>query len=110
MRDSLVPTMVLQPLIENSIKHGISKNEKGGTLQIKAREVEDSLVLEVIDDGPGILGIGSRSCDKFVPTGVGISNIRNRLRELYGDNYELRFTNVTPNGLSVQVRIPNEDS
>ena len=110
VRDSLVPTMVLQPLIENSIKHGISKNEKGGTLQIKAREVQGSLVLEVIDDGPGISGIDGRNSDKFVPTGVGISNIRNRLRELYGETYELRFTNVTPNGLSAQVRIPNEYS
>ena len=110
VRDSLVPSMLLQPIIENSIKHGISKNEEGGTLQIKAREVQDSLVLEVIDDGPGILGIDSKNSDEFVPTGVGISNIRNRLRELYADTYELSFTNVTPSGLSVKVRIPNERS
>ena len=89
--------MLLQPIIENSIKHGISKNEEGGTLQIKARKVQDSLVLEVIDDGPGILGIDSKNSDEFVPTGVGISNIRNRLRDLYGETNDLRFSNVITN-------------
>ena len=108
VRNSLVPTMLLQPIIENSIKHGISKNEKGGTLRINAVKDQDSLVLEVIDDGPGILGIEEQSSDDFVPSGVGISNIRNRLRELYGNNYELIFGNVVPRGLSVKVKIPNE--
>ncbi len=108
VRDSLVPTMLLQPIIENSIKHGISKNEKGGKLKIHAFKDQDTLVLEVIDDGPGISGIEEQSSDDFIPSGVGISNIRNRLRELYGDYYELSFANATPRGLCVKVRIPNE--
>ena len=108
VRDSLVPTMLLQPIIENSIKHGISKNEMGGTLKIRAFKDQDSLVLEVIDDGPGIVGIEEQASEELIPSGVGISNITNRLRELYGDNYKLSFANVTPRGLSVKVRIPNE--
>ena len=100
--------MLLQPIIENSIKHGISKNEGGGTLEIRAFRDEETLILEVIDDGPGIAGIRGKASDDFIPSGVGISNIRNRLSELYGDNYELSFANVAPRGLSVKVRIPNE--
>ena len=108
VRDWLVPTMLLQPIIENSIKHGISKNERGGKLEIHAFRDKETLIIEVIDDGPGIAGIKEQASDYFIPSGVGISNIRNRLSELYGDNYELSFANVAPRGLSVKVRIPNE--
>jgi sensor histidine kinase YesM len=109
VRDSLVPTMVLQPLIENSIKHGISKNQEGGTLTIKAYKDQDSLILQVIDNGPGISGIDGKTSNEFVASGVGINNIRNRLEQLYDNNYELSFSNVSPRGLSVTMRIPNED-
>ena len=109
VRDSLVPTMVLQPLIENSIKHGISKNQEGGTLKIKAFKDQDSLILQVIDNGPGISGIDGKTSNEFVASGVGINNIRNRLEQLYDDNHELSFSNVSPRGLSVTMRIPNED-
>tara|TARA_B100000683_G_scaffold55454_1_gene53078 strand:- start:448 stop:861 length:414 start_codon:yes stop_codon:yes gene_type:complete len=109
VRDSLVPTMVLQPLIENSIKHGISKNQEGGTLTIKAYKDQDSLILQVIDNGPGISDIDGKTSNEFVASGVGINNIRNRLEQLYDNNYELSFSNVSPRGLSVTMRIPNED-
>ena len=109
VRDSLVPTMVLQPLIENSIKHGISKNHEGGTLTIKAFKEQDSLILQVVDNGPGISGIDRQVSDEFVASGVGINNIRNRLEQLYDNNYELSFSNVSPRGLSVTMRIPDEN-
>ena len=109
VQDSLVPTMVLQPLIENSIKHGISKNQEGGTLTIKAFKDQDSLILQVIDNGPGISGIDGKTSNEFVASGVGINNIRNRLEQLYDNNYELSFSNVSPRGLSVTMSIPNED-
>ena len=108
VRESLVPTMVLQPLIENSIKHGISKNQEGGTLTIKASRDNDLLVLQVIDNGPGISGIDGQMSNEFVASGVGISNIRNRLDQLYDKKYELSFSNASPRGLSVTMRIPNE--
>ena len=108
-RDSLVPTMVLQPLIENSIKHGISKNQEGGVLTIKAFREQDSLILQVIDNGPGISGIDRQMSDEFVASGVGINNIKNRLEQLYDNNYQLSFSNISPRGLSVTMRIPNEN-
>tara|TARA_B100000686_G_scaffold310185_1_gene352786 strand:- start:1071 stop:2156 length:1086 start_codon:yes stop_codon:yes gene_type:complete len=108
VQESLVPTMLLQPIIENSIKHGISKNENGGTITIKAYKKETSLILEVIDDGPGIGNIGVESEKGPLLSGVGISNIRNRLQEIYSDNHELIFSNIQPSGLSVMVIIPYE--
>ena len=70
---------------------------------------QDSLILQVIDNGPGISVIGGKTSNEFVASGVGINNIRNRLEQLYDNNYELSFSNVSPRGLSVTMRIPNED-
>lgn len=102
---ALVPTMLLQPIIENSIKHGISKNEAGGTIAIKSRKKGRLLTLEVSDDGPGLVSSDSEK-NLSLSKGVGISNIRNRLQEIYGNEHELMFSNAEPNGLSVTVVIP----
>ena len=106
-----MPTLLLQPIIENSIKHGISKSEDGGIIAITAQRKEGNrLLIEVIDDGPGV-PVSEISGHEFQPSkGVGISNIRNRLQEIYGESYELRFTNAEPHGLKVTVLIPYERS
>ena len=107
--EAQVPTLLLQPIIENSIKHGISKAEEGGTIAIAAKKVEgDRLLIEVIDDGPGV-PVNEIAGQEFQPSkGVGISNIRNRLQEIYGESYELIFTNAEPRGLRVTILIPYE--
>jgi len=107
--EAQVPTLLLQPIIENSIKHGISKAEDGGTIAIVAKKVEgDRLLIEVIDDGPGVPD-NEIAGQEFQPSkGVGISNIRNRLQEIYGESYELIFTNAEPRGLRVTILIPYE--
>ena len=102
---ALVPTMILQPIIENSFKHGITKNEEGGTITIRARKKGRLLTLEVADDGPG-LSADEHEQELSLSKGVGISNIRNRLQVIYGNDHELMFTNVEPSGLSVTVVIP----
>ncbi|MFL2873975.1 MAG: sensor histidine kinase [Pseudohongiellaceae bacterium] len=102
---ALVPTMILQPIIENSFKHGIAKNEKGGTITIRVRKKGKFLTLEVADDGPG-LSADEHEQELSLSKGVGISNIRNRLQVIYGNDHELMFTNVEPSGLSVTVVIP----
>jgi len=102
---ALVPTMLLQPIIENSIKHGISKSEAGGTIVIRSRKKGRLLTLEVADDGPGL--VEEDTDEKLsLSKGVGISNIRNRLQEIYGPDHELMFSNAEPSGLSVTVVIP----
>ncbi|MDA1372477.1 MAG: histidine kinase [Proteobacteria bacterium] len=103
---ALVPTMLLQPIIENSIKHAISKAEDGGSIAISARKVGGLLKIEITDDGPGVPNDEIVEKDLELAKGVGISNIRNRLEEIYGENYELVFSNAEPNGLTVTVLIP----
>lgn len=105
---ALVPTMLLQPIIENSIKHGISKVESGGTITIRANRDDDRLVIEVCDDGPGVQNRGAPEEEFALSNGVGVSNIRNRLQEIYGSRHTLEFLPVEPHGLSVRVTIPYE--
>ena len=102
----LVPSMLLQPIIENSIKHGISKSESGGAIAITANRQDQELLIEVTDDGPGLSEAELKDVKFSFSNGVGVSNIRNRLREMYGDNHQLRFINVQPHGLTVRVIIP----
>jgi len=105
---AMVPTMLLQPLIENSIKYAISQSETGGTIQISARVQEDVLLLEVADDGPGLPNLDEDSEGSVLSQGVGISNIRNRLAEIYSHQYQLIFSNADSGGLIVTVEIPYE--
>ena len=86
-------------------RHGITKNEEGGTITIRARKKGRLLTLEVADDGPG-LSADEHEQELSLSKGVGISNIRNRLQVIYGNDHELMFTNVEPSGLSVTVVIP----
>ncbi|MFK7865022.1 MAG: sensor histidine kinase [Pseudohongiellaceae bacterium] len=100
-----VPTMILQPLIENSIKYAISKTIDGGVIKISAHQRFDKLVLVVTDDGPGIKGEATKDA-LVLSKGVGISNIRNRLNEIYGEEYKFTFSDAEPTGLTVTVVIP----
>lgn len=102
---ALVPSMLLQPLIENSIKHGLSRLEQGGRIRIAAVVERDRLVLSVADNGPGKpQGLLEGSQPTF--TGVGLSNVRNRLKEMYGEDYRFVFTNEVPSGCRATVTIP----
>ncbi len=102
---AMVPSMLLQPLIENSIKHALAKSENGGSICIVARIENDKLILKVIDDGPG-LGPAMLASELPGSAGVGLNNIRNRLREIYGDDHQLIFSNEKPKGCNVTVIIP----
>ena len=103
---SLVPTMLLQPIIENSIKHGISKAEGGGNIAIFAKRDGEFLQIQVTDDGPGLSEKELANNALAFSNGVGVSNIRNRLKEIYGDRHRLEFENAKPNGFTVRVVIP----
>ena len=77
LRGARVPTFVLQPLVENAIRHGIAKRTDAGRIEIGARKAGDRLILTVSDDGPGPNGAANG--------GLGLANTRERLRRLYGD-------------------------
>jgi len=101
--DALVPSLLLQPLLENSLKYAVSAREEGGCVRIEGRAREGRLELSVIDDGPGLregMPAGERR-------GVGLRNTRERLAVLYGENYRFVVLNAQP-GLRVEMALPLE--
>jgi LytS/YehU family sensor histidine kinase len=100
--DAAVPNLVLQPLVENAIRHGIATKVGGGHVEITARRVGASLVLSVRDDGPGL----SQAKRDALNTGVGLSNTRSRLEHLYRDRYRFEFAEPAGGGLAVTIEIP----
>lgn len=95
-----VPTLILQPLVENSIKHGLAGRAGKGIIQIEARRNGDMLELEVCDNGAGLSGTAPPR------DGVGLSNTRARLEQLYGARYSFELVNRPEGGAKVSVRLP----
>ncbi|MGE3404136.1 MAG: sensor histidine kinase [Vicinamibacterales bacterium] len=100
--DAAVPTLMLQPLVENAIRHGIAPKRGGGRVEISARRDGDSLVLGVRDNGVG-LPAATRS---ELSTGVGLSNTRSRLEHLYRDAFSFEFGDAPGGGLVVTIVLP----
>ena len=105
--DVLVPSILLQPLIENSIKHGLEPRIQGGTVTIRSRMQGESLIVEVEDDGVGIVMKPPSSLERQ-GAGIGMKNVRERLEVLYGG--QARFTVVSRpgRGTLVSIEIPAE--
>jgi LytS/YehU family sensor histidine kinase len=100
--DAAVPPLILQPLVENAIQHGIGRHVGSDTIEIDARRDGDALLLEVRN---------SNSVLESTPQapsghGIGLSNTRLRLRELYGDAASIRLGALWPNGVACRVRFP----
>jgi two-component system, LytTR family, sensor kinase len=100
-----VPNLILQPLVENAIKHGIAKRAKGGTIRVAAARVNDQLRLSVCNDGPNLPAGWDATC-----TGIGLSNLRARLGILYGGGFELELRNWSAGGVEVLVLLPFKES
>jgi len=105
-RRALVPSLLLQPLIENAIKYAVSTTEEGGTIRIDARVFAGDLLLEVSDDGPGIENV--EELDLSSRQGVGLRNTRERLESVYGNNQAFRLAAAEPHGLKICLRVPYE--
>jgi sensor histidine kinase YesM len=96
-----LPPMLLQPLVENAIKHGLEPKVEGGEVVVSARRENQELILRVADTGIGFgAGMGG--------SGVGLANVRERLKGLYGERASLDLTENTPGGVVVSLRIPLE--
>ncbi|MEI9977759.1 MAG: histidine kinase [Edaphobacter sp.] len=95
-----VPMLILQPIVENAIKHGISKRDQGGAIRILASRSGGMLTLSVYNDGPGLPANGQTR------SGIGISNMRTRLHSLYGDNFTFNMHDQSPGGVEVSVSVP----
>jgi two-component system LytT family sensor kinase len=97
---AVVPHLVLQPVVENSIKHGIAKRKEAGTIEIRAKRSGDMLCLYINDNGPGISLNEENRC------GTGISNIRSRLAHLYGKSFTFDLTAENGGGTKVVLVLP----
>ncbi|HEY6330505.1 MAG TPA: histidine kinase [Blastocatellia bacterium] len=97
----LVPNLILQPLVENAIRHGIARRIGSGTLDVKTRQVNHHLEIEIKDDGPGLAAdvLSGRQ-------GVGLANVRKRLDCLYGHEAALLLENGERGGLIATLRLP----
>ena len=95
-----VPEFLLQPLVENAVRHGLARRTAATSLRIAARREGDDLVLSVTDDGPG------PDAAEPVAEGVGLGNTRERLATLYGDRASLTLTRTPDGGAMVIVRMP----
>jgi hypothetical protein len=95
-----VPTLILQLMVENAIKHGIAKRAHGGLVRISASRSNGTLTLSVYNDGPGL------PTTNLTPSGIGLSNMRTRLQGLYGDAFVLDMHNQQPGGVEVSVSVP----
>lgn len=99
--DQMVPSMLLQPLVENSIKHGISRKVGGGRITISSERTNGHTVIEVIDDGLGMTTNSPRP-----GTGIGLRNVDERLRVIYGANYHLKLSSTPGEGTCARIEIP----
>ncbi|UTW59679.1 histidine kinase [Kordiimonas sp. SCSIO 12603] len=103
-RDALIPSLLLQPLIENAIKYAIAPSIDGGTIKVSADVDEGRLKVALTDTGPGmedLTNIVSKS-----GSGVGIANTRERLMQIYGDDHEITLRNMDPTGLGIFIELP----
>src|SRR5262245_2755310 len=101
--DVIVPSMLLQPLVENSIKHGLSRKVGGGRITIKAMLHDGHAIIEVHDDG---LGMTEDRLHHALGGGIDLSNVNERLRTIYGAQYHLKLTSVPGQGTCARVEIP----
>lgn len=101
--DAIVPSMILQPLVENSIKHGLARKVGVGRISIRAAQRAGHAVIEIEDNG---VGIPADRLDTTTEHGIGLSNVNERLRVIYGANCRLRLRSVAGEGTRVLIEIP----
>jgi two-component system LytT family sensor kinase len=96
----LVPHMVLQPIVENAVRHGLGQSEEAVTIEVGATSVNGSLALVVSDDGPGL------QSSRPDHSGIGLTNTRTRLARLYGDSASLAVEHAPGRGVRVTITLP----
>lgn len=101
LMDAQVPSLLLQPLVENAIKHGLAERVAGGEIRVAAARQGAVLCLSVYNDGPGFAADWESN-----GTGVGLANLRTRLRIMHGDAADLSVTNIEGGGVDVVVTLP----
>jgi two-component sensor histidine kinase len=101
LQPAQVPSLILQPLVENAVKHGIAKRTQGGEIAITATRRDSTLTLRICNDGPALPADWETARG-----GIGLANVRTRLEGLYGSAFELRLRNQHTGGVEVSVSLP----
>jgi two-component system LytT family sensor kinase len=101
--DIVVPSMLLQPIVENSIKHGFARKVGPGVITILSRRENGRAIIEVEDDGMGFM---LERLDQPMSSGIGLANVRERLAVIYGDQYQFQLTSEPGHGTSARIEIP----
>jgi two-component system LytT family sensor kinase len=105
--EAMVPSMLLQPLVENCIKHGLASKVEGGSITLRSRLIKSRLVVEVEDDG---VGMGAAQLlekpDGLGGTGIGMANVAERLKVLYGDTAKMMIDSRQGVGTLIRLRLP----
>jgi two-component system, LytTR family, sensor kinase len=104
--DVVVPSMLLQPLVENSIKHGLGPKVEGGSIYLRSRVTESRLIIEVEDDGVGMGGAQLEESSSWSGMGIGMANISERLQVLYGDTARMTIDSHEGKGTLIRIRLP----
>jgi signal transduction histidine kinase len=102
--DARVPAFVLQPLVENAVRHGIEPRQESGRVEVRARRDGDRLRLEVADNGPGL--VDPAAVGNGNGRGIGLANTRARLTQLYGSSQAISVSNRDDSGVVVRIEIP----
>ena len=105
-KDALIPSLILQPLVENAIKYAVAPSIDGGTISIEASVKGRQLHIALKDNGPGIKDINNIVSQ--TGSGVGIVNTNERLQQIYGADHHITFRNIEPTGLGIFIEIPCE--
>ena len=101
--DIIVPSMILQPLVENAIKHGLTRKVGAGHITLRSRRDNDLLILDIEDDG---LGISDDRLQTAMSSGIGLSNVHERLRVIYGATARVALRGSPGRGACARLEIP----
>jgi two-component system LytT family sensor kinase len=101
--DAFIPSMLLQPMVENSIKHGLAPRIEGGHIHLRTRRRDGRLLIEIEDNG---MGIPPDRLSEIYGEGIGITNVHERLRLLYGDQFKMDIHSQEGEGTQIHIEIP----
>jgi two-component system LytT family sensor kinase len=104
--DVVVPSMLLQPLVENSIKHGLATKVEGGSIYLRSRISKSRLIIEVEDDGVGMGAAPLQESSSWAGMGIGMANISERLHVLYGNTARMTIDSQQGKGTLIRIRLP----
>jgi two-component system LytT family sensor kinase len=100
--DDKLPNLILQPLVENSVRYAVASRANGGSIEISARRDRNSLQIRIVDDGPGL----PAGFNLQTSRGIGLRNSAARMEQLYGEEQKFELASRSPNGLQITITLP----